>query len=358
MDWSDEQWVKLYRRDTADWLLLSWRARGLFYSLLRIVTRAGVLDLGKTGKRAVAVLLGAGSDWKEIVDALDELVADGSVRINGTTLVIPNFVEAQEAVKSDKARAKAARERRRDEAIAASESPDNVTKRDAAITDRDGGVTGNEAASRGVTERHAASRREEMEKETKTEGRGGVGEQPPADPPPVEEPKASPPGVPPSGATSAPPPEAPKVAKGKRPKPAPEPDTIPLPGTLARRVFDAIVGDVALAPIVANPGDASQRWADPGTYPGVDVLAEVRRAGEYAATKPGRYTDGRAFLRGWLQRKADEVARMPKPAGAAVAAAPRPTVVDATRDPSRYSRDRDEMPDLPPELLAKMKGLR
>jgi hypothetical protein len=33
-------------------------------------------------------------------------------------------------------------------------------------------------------------------------------------------------------------------------------------------------------------------------------------------------------------------------------------VVDATRDPSRYSRDRDEMPDLPPELLAKMKGLR
>mgnify|MGYP000582470965 FL=1 len=46
------------------------------------------------------------------------------------------------------------------------------------------------------------------------------------------------------------------------------------------------------------------------------MLAEVRRAGEYAATKPGRYTDGRAFLRGWLQRKADEVARMPKPAGA------------------------------------------
>lgn len=311
MDWSDEQWVKLYRRDTADWLLLSWRARGLFYSLLRIVTRAGVLDLGKTGKRAVAVLLGAGSDWKEIVDALDELVADGSVQINGATLVIPNFVEAQEAVKSDKARAKAARERRRDEAIAATEQSDSVTKRDASITDRDDTVTGNESASRGVTGRHAASRREEMEKEM--EGRGGAGETAP--PSPVEA-TPSPPGVPPSGATSAPPPEAPKVAKGKRPKPAPQPDTIPLPGTPARRVFDAIVGDRALAPIVANPGDASQRWADPDTFPGVDVLAEVRRAGEYAATKPGRYTDGRAFLRGWLQRKADEVARMPKPAGA------------------------------------------
>lgn len=151
---------------------------------------------------------------------------------------------------------------------------------------------------------------------------------------------SSPPGVPPSGATSAPPPEAPKAAKGKRPKPAPQPDTIPLPGTLARRVFDAIVGDVALAPIVANPGDASQRWADPGTYPGVDVLAEVRRAGEYAATKPGRYTDGRAFLRGWLQRKADEVARMPKPAASAARPAdasqrradPAPVFVQLGRD--------------------------
>ncbi len=138
----------------------------------------------------------------------------------------------------------------------------------------------------------------------------------------------SPAGATPSGATSTDPAETPKATKGKRPKRAPEPDTIPLPGTLARRIFDAIVGDRALAPITGNPGDAAQRWADPDTFPGVDVLAEVRRAGEYAATKPGRYTDGRAFLRGWLQRKADEVARMPKAAGRAgagvVPAAPRP----------------------------------
>jgi hypothetical protein len=170
---------------------------------------------------------------------------------------------------------------------------------------------------------------------------------------------SSPPVVPPSGvvAGDAPPAETPaRAAKGKRAKPAPTPDTIPLPGTLARRVFDAIVADRALAPITVNPGDASQRWADPDAFPGVDVLAQVKRAGEYAAERPGKYSDGRAFIRGWLQRKADEVARAPKPAGAA--AAPRPAVVDATRDPSRYSRDRDEMPDLPPELLAKMKGLR
>ena len=105
-----------------------------------------------------------------------------------------------------------------------------------------------------------------------------------------------------------------KPAKRKRAKAAPTPDTIPAPGTLARRVFEAIVGDRALCAITANPGDASERWADPATYPGVDVLAEVRRAGEFAASHPGRYNDGRAFLRGWLQRKADEIARAPKTA--------------------------------------------
>ena len=127
-----------------------------------------------------------------------------------------------------------------------------------------------------------------------------------------------------SGAHSASTTTDPAPAKRKRTKPAPQPDTLPMPGTLARRVFDAITGDRALCPIVGNPGDASERWADPATFPGVDVLAEVMRAGEYAATKPGRYTDGRAFLRGWLQRKADEVAAQPKPAAPAPHVAPVP----------------------------------
>ncbi|HEX4933641.1 MAG TPA: hypothetical protein VFV33_10715 [Gemmatimonadaceae bacterium] len=83
---------------------------------------------------------------------------------------------------------------------------------------------------------------------------------------------------------------------------------------MARAVYDALTTDPVLGPIVAGPGDAATRWSDPSTYPGVDVAAEVRRAGEYASTKPGRYTDGRAFVRGWLQRKADEVARAPKAA--------------------------------------------
>ena len=106
-----------------------------------------------------------------------------------------------------------------------------------------------------------------------------------------------------------------KPTKPKRAKVAPTPDTIPAPGTLARRVFEAIVGDRGLCAIVVNPGDAAERWADPATYPGVDVLAEVKRAGEWMVTARKPATDGRAFLRGWLQRKADEIARAPRVAG-------------------------------------------
>jgi hypothetical protein len=105
-----------------------------------------------------------------------------------------------------------------------------------------------------------------------------------------------------------------KTTRAKRARPASTPDTIPAPGSLARRVYDAIVGDPALSSITGNPGDAAERWADPATFPGVDVLAEVKRAGEYAASKPGGYSDGRRFLAKWLTRSADAIAAKPKPA--------------------------------------------
>ena len=133
-----------------------------------------------------------------------------------------------------------------------------------------------------------------------------------------------------------------KPARRKRAKAAPTPDTIPAPGTLARRVYEAIVGDRGLCAIVVNPGDAAERWADPATYPGVDVLAEVKRAGEWMVTARKPATDGRAFLRGWLQRKADEIARAPKPAA--------PRVPDA----DGYINRPD--PPRPPQIIKIMQG--
>lgn len=160
MTWDDERYVRLYTRDTPEWLCLSFLAQGLFCLLLRKVDRAGVLPLGRLGRRGAVVAIGHPGEWARLEGALDELLVDGCVRIEGEALVIPNFLDAQEAQASDRARAKKARERRRDlaragriEAASAPSSPDggqsqDVTEdtekhnmRDGTVTPRDASIT-------------------------------------------------------------------------------------------------------------------------------------------------------------------------------------------------------------------------
>lgn len=107
---------------------------------------------------------------------------------------------------------------------------------------------------------------------------------------------------------------------------APAADTTPLPGTAAREVYDAIVGDPALQPITANPGDFATRCCS-GAYPNLApsaVAAVVRRCGEYAAREPGRYTDGRRALSNWLKEEDARAAARPRPAAAQAPKHPAP----------------------------------
>jgi hypothetical protein len=183
MLWDQEDWVKLYVRDTPDWLALSWKAQGLFCLLMRKVNRAGILDLGKRNREGVAAMFGPRAEWPEILTALDELVEDGCVVIAGSRLVMPNFVEAQAARTSDRVRKAQQRARERDLALAAAvaatpeatgpghaESPPPtsvapaVTARhtDApAVTAEDETVTAGHAESQQVTLRGEERRREE-----------------------------------------------------------------------------------------------------------------------------------------------------------------------------------------------------
>lgn len=110
-----------------------------------------------------------------------------------------------------------------------------------------------------------------------------------------------------------------KSKRSKASKPAPPPDPVPLDG-VAARVYRALLADSALAPITVGPGDFAQRIAADGAYPGVDVLAEVLRAGEHASRKPGVYTDGRRYLANWLRTAATDAAKRPRPIVGAVAA--------------------------------------
>lgn len=124
LDWSDERYVRLYRTDTADWLALSWHARGLYALLRRISDRAGLIRIGRTGRRGLAALVHASHDAPAVLVALDELERDGWVEFaeTGSTgdpcLILPEFLESEEARTSDAARQRSKRERERDKARA------------------------------------------------------------------------------------------------------------------------------------------------------------------------------------------------------------------------------------------------
>jgi hypothetical protein len=114
LDWSEERYARIYCRDTLDWQCLSWNAQALWTALNRKATRSGRIDLGRSGLRGVPALVGR-PDMPQLMQAMDELLADGCVVLEGDVLVIPDFVEAQEAVSSGAKRMRELRERRREE---------------------------------------------------------------------------------------------------------------------------------------------------------------------------------------------------------------------------------------------------
>jgi hypothetical protein len=111
--WEDERYVRLYTRDTVPWLSLGWEGQALFVFILRKVDRTGTLDLGRSGIKGLAAITGMPLDVVE--RTLPGLLEDGCVEMAGTTIVVRNFIEAQEATMSPSARQKESRLRRRDQ---------------------------------------------------------------------------------------------------------------------------------------------------------------------------------------------------------------------------------------------------
>jgi hypothetical protein len=267
VNWSDERYVRLYTRDTPDWQCLSFLAQGLFCLILRKVDRAGVLPLGRSGRKAVAIAVGHAHQWALLEPALEELLSDGCIRIEGDLLVVPNFLDAQEAEASDKARSKVYRERRRDLAKAGRKDgrePDGgasrgvtaeareVESRDASDTRRDGTIT---ACAATVTPSRAVPSRAVLLLEACAE----VGEKTAHSPPPVL--------------------------------------TLPCVGTDAKE-YPVSEAEVA-------------GWRE--AFPGVEVVAEIRKAKAWLLADPVRrktYRGMPRFLVGWLSRTQNAPSRL------------------------------------------------
>lgn len=136
MDWSNERYVRLYTRDTADVLAIGWQGRFVLYELLRKVDRAGVIETG--GDNAIlGEILRIPADI--CARGIEKLAERKVIEVTSTAIVVPNFIEAQETPQSDRARQRSSRETRRDKARLESvtnrdQSSQNVTKPSRAVT--------------------------------------------------------------------------------------------------------------------------------------------------------------------------------------------------------------------------------
>jgi hypothetical protein len=102
---------------------MPWQSRALLPLILRKVDRAGLIELGRHGVAGLAALTGIPADVA--LPGLEGLIACGAIEQNGTTIVVPNFLEAQEVRQSDAQRAREYRARRRDDARNGGPEPDS-----------------------------------------------------------------------------------------------------------------------------------------------------------------------------------------------------------------------------------------
>jgi hypothetical protein len=114
MDFASERYVRVYTRDTLTWKRLGWEGQATFVLLLRKVDRTGVLEIedAEPGE-AVSLLTGVPLDVAE--RSVELMLKAGVIERVGSSLVVPRFIEAQEAAMTTATRQQEYRLKRRDQ---------------------------------------------------------------------------------------------------------------------------------------------------------------------------------------------------------------------------------------------------
>jgi hypothetical protein len=113
LNYSDESYVRTYRRQTTAWKLLPWEARAVVRLLDTELDRAGVLQLdGEAVEDVIELHTGIPADV--VREVLPALIKRGFYVLTDVAIFDPDFIEKESAVQSDKVRAAESRARRRD----------------------------------------------------------------------------------------------------------------------------------------------------------------------------------------------------------------------------------------------------
>ncbi len=110
MNWADEHYVKLYTRPTLTWRAWGWEARTTFLHLVKAVDHSGFIETGKMDP-VDALVLQLDLPAAVVRPGLAELVESGTVELVDRAVLLPKFVEAQEAKKSEAQKKRDFRER-------------------------------------------------------------------------------------------------------------------------------------------------------------------------------------------------------------------------------------------------------
>jgi DNA-binding transcriptional regulator YhcF (GntR family) len=110
IDWANEPYVRLYKRETDDDLLLTWEARAVWHEMLKRFDRSGLLET-RRGVRGLAAMIRIPLDVVERV--LQELLEDGRVvSIPNVGFAAKNYISANDTPRTDRARKEESRHRR------------------------------------------------------------------------------------------------------------------------------------------------------------------------------------------------------------------------------------------------------
>lgn len=162
MDYPNERYIRFYSRDTVTFSTWPWEAQALLGPLMRKLDRAGVLDTGEHDP--IDAVWSLYPRWpREMIEiGLGAMLRAGTVIHEGDRILMPRFMEAQEASQTDAQRQRESRARKRDQAAVTNrdgsnghsagalegetisvkpapiEPPETVTERDGADRKRDG----------------------------------------------------------------------------------------------------------------------------------------------------------------------------------------------------------------------------
>lgn len=136
MNWSEEEYVRIYKRNTVEIASWGWQARAVFWELMRLSDEDGNVPCQSIGGLCALLMIPA-----DVVEPALAMLCGGPMERLEAGFLIRNYLVAQRAPRQDAARKREERKRRANDLLVQDNggqlrtSLDNVTPRSRSVSD-------------------------------------------------------------------------------------------------------------------------------------------------------------------------------------------------------------------------------